>query len=250
MKKIGCFGWIALFLLVSIIGSGLKTIGTVGATAIIFGLVAGVIALYLAAKKQRGKNHSAELLQVAEKIDQWAASDEYGGTAETIGDEQSLFDITGVELLDFKSTGSSYSGGHAGISFPIIGRIRGNVGGSQGQITRNPEALTTIDVGTLKITSERIIFIGEKEARAFELSKVLDFELGPNGLWVKIAMTNKAKRESFQHMALDQISIGMAIGIANAWSKDGKQAAIKYAKNIAEQIRTTIAAEQAAATKP
>ncbi len=83
----------------------------------------------------------------------------------------------------------------------------------------------------------------------FEKAKVLDFELGPNGLWLKIAMSNKPKREAFQHMALDQIPIGIAVGIANAWSNNGKDAALKYAKDAAEQIRNTMAAEQAAKRK-
>lgn len=239
----------AILITLSLVMTWLQKLGTAGTTLVVVVLAAAILGAFLLIRNGQSKNHSSELLEVAEKIDRWASGNLFNGTAETEGDEEALFDITQVELLEFKSTGSSYSGAHAGISFPLFGRIRGNVGGSQGQITRNPEELTSVDTGTLKVTSKRIIFIGEKEARVFELAKVLDFELGPNGLWLKIAMNNKAKREGFQHMALDQIPIGIAVGIANAWSNDGKDAAITYAKNVAEQIRTTMAAEAASTSK-
>lgn len=243
MNKIGCFGCFGILLAISLISSAVRDVGAAGAAVGAFLVIAIVVALAILVTKSKGASHSAELLQIADKIDLWASGNLFNGTAETVGDEEALFDITRVELLEFKSTGSSYSGGNLGVSFPIFGRVRANVGGSQGQITRNPEQLSSVDTGTLKITSQRMIFIGEKEARVFELAKVIDFELGPNGLWLKIAMSNKPKREAFQHMALDQIPIGIAVGIANAWSNDGKDAALKYAKDAAEQIRTTIAAE-------
>ena len=249
MVKLGCFGCFGIVLAIALLSTVAQNIGTAGATVGALLVLATLAAIFLLIKNVQGQSHSAELLQVAEKIDLWASGNLFNGTADTEDDEEALFDITRVELLEFKSTGSSYSGGNLGVSFPIFGRIRGNVGGSQGQITRNPEELTAVDAGTLKITSKRIIFIGEREARVFELAKVLDFELGPNGLWLKIAMNNKSKREGFQHMALDQIPIGIAVGIANAWSNDGKEAAVTYAKNVADQIRSTMAAEAASKSK-
>jgi len=250
MNKIGCFGWAALLIMFSALISGLQSPNTVGLTIGIVALFVAIIVLAIYLKTKGGKSHSSELLRIADMLDSWAAGNLRNGTADTEGDEEALFDVTNVELLEFKSTGSSYSGGHAGISFPLFGRIRGNVGGSQGQITRNPEALLAVDTGTVKVTSERIIFIGEREARVFELDKILDYELGPNGLWVKLAMSNKTKREGFQHMALDQITLGMTFGVANAWSNDGKDAAVQYAKNLAQQIRDVMAAEAAAKSKP
>ena len=249
MNKIGCFGWAALLIMLSALISGLQNPKTVALTTGIVVLFVAIIVLAIYLKTKGGKNHSSELLRIADMLDSWAAGNLRNGTADTEGDEEALFDVTNVELLEFKSTGSSYSGAHAGISFPLFGRIRGNVGGSQGQITRNPEALLAVDTGTVKVTSDRIIFIGEKEARVFELDKVLDFELGPNGLWVKLALSNKTKREGFQHMALDQITLGMAFGVANAWSNDGKDAAVQYAKNLAQQIRDAMAAEAEAKAK-
>jgi hypothetical protein len=243
MYKIGCFGWIAILVVVSMLSAGLENLGLGGVAIGVVVIAAAIVVATLYFKKLGDSSHSSELLHLADLLESWASGNYSNGTADTEGDEQALFDVTKVELLEFRSTGSSYSGGSAGISFPLFGRIRGNVGGSQGQIKRNPDVLTVVDIGTVKVTSERILFIGERESRVFELDKVLDYELGPNGLWVKIAMSNKSKREGFQHMALDQITLGMAFGVANAWSNDGEAAALKYARDAAVQIRNAMAAE-------
>lgn len=243
MKRLGCFGWLGVFLAISLLSTMFQNLGSAAGGIIALLVVALLVAVVIVEKRAKKSRHSSGLLSVADKIENWASGNTTLGTAETVCDEEALFDLTSVELLEFKSTGSSYSGGNVGVSFPIFGRIRGNIGGSQGQITRNPEELSVIDNGTLKVTSKRLIYIGEKEARVFELPKVLDFELGPNGLWLKIAMSNKPKREAFQHMNLDQIPVGIAVGIANAWSNEGRDSAIKYANDITEQIRSTVAAQ-------
>jgi hypothetical protein len=242
MKNPGCLVWLALLFIVGAIGNALKDPNALIFLGVVVVLVVGIVIM---AKRGSGskRDHSDELLALATDLDTWAAGDMATGTALTKGDEVALFDLPNVDLLDFKSTGSTYSGGNAGISFPIVGRIRGHVGGSQGQITRNPEQLMIVDNGTLKITSARIIFVGAKEAREIAISKLLDVELGPNGLWAKLAISSKAKREGFQHMAVDQIPIGMAIGIANEWANGGQAAAKKYALSTAEDIRKTLAAE-------
>jgi hypothetical protein len=248
MQKIGCFGWLAIAFVFGSFFAAFRnggfdiTIGWPGLLAIV-GIAIGVFV----ATKKNNKDHSAELLVVAGEIDQWVAAglDAEGNKFDN-DEEQLLFVLPNVELLEYKSTGSSYSAGSAGVSFPLFGRVRGNVGGNRGQITRNPEELVLSDMGRLKVSTERLIFVGEKEAREIDLDKVLDFELGPNGLWVKLAMSNRQKREGFQHMQVDQMPIGMAIGIAKEFADKGLEGAKTYATQLAADIRSTIAAEAAA----
>ena len=247
MNKIGCFGWLIILVVLGSIINALSDPSAMGilVVAMILGVVAGVIFAYL---KRRPQDRSAELLLVAGQLESWAAGESATGSAITKGDEVALFDLPNVELLEFKSTGSTYGGGNAGISFPIVGSLRGHVGGQRGQIIRNPEQLMVSDKGTLKVTSKRLVYVGEKETREIAIAKLLDVELGPNGLWAKLAMSNKTKREGFQHMALDQITVGMAIGIANEWTNSGEEAAKKYARNTAADIRSILAAEAEAKT--
>lgn len=243
MKKIGCFGWISIWLM----GLGVIYAFSDGGNALyaLPALAFVAVIVYSAVKGFRSKNkdHSVELLAVAGDLEAWVAAGlDAEGNPFDADDEQLLFVLPNVELLEYKSTGSTYSGGSAGVSFPLFGRVRGNVGGNRGEFSRNPEELILSDLGRLKVSTERLIYVGEKETREIELDQVLDFELGPNGLWVKLAMSNRQKREGFQHMAVDQIPIGMAIGIAKEFADKGLDAAKAYAKNLAADIRTTIAA--------
>ena len=208
--------------------------------------VLAIVVMVFNLRRVKNKDHSAELLAVAGDIEAWvAAGRDAEGNPFDADDEQLLFVLPNVELLEYKSSGSTYSGGNAGVSFPLFGRVRGNVGGNRGSFSRNPEELILSDVGRLKVSTQRLIYVGEKEAREIDLDKVLDFELGPNGLWVKLAMSNRQKREGFQHMQVDQIPIGMAIGIAKEFADKGLDAAKLYAKNLAADIRATIEAEAA-----
>ncbi len=250
MKKIGCFGWLVIWLM----GLGVIYAFSDGGNPVwaLPALVFVVAIVFLAVNMQRSKNkdHSAELLAVAGDIEAWVAAGlDAEGNPFDADDEQLLFVLPNIELLEYKSTGSTYSGGSAGVSFPLFGRVRGNVGGNRGSFSRNPEELILSDLGRLKVSTERLIYVGEKESREIDLDKVLDFELGPNGLWVKLAMSNRSKREGFQHMQVDQIPIGMAIGIAKEFADKGLDAAKVYAKNLAADIRATIAAEAAAKSR-
>ena len=209
--------------------------------------VLAIVVMVFNLRRVKNKDHSAELLAVAGDIEAWvAAGRDAEGNPFDADDEQLLFVLPNVELLEYKSSGSTYSGGNAGVSFPLFGRVRGNVGGNRGSFSRNPEELILSDMGRLKVSTQRLIYVGEKEAREIDLDKVLDFELGPNGLWVKLAMSNRQKREGFQHMQVDQMPIGMAIGIAKEFADKGLDAAKLYAKNLAADIRATIEAEAAA----
>jgi hypothetical protein len=250
MKKIGCFGWAAIWLMGLGALYGFSEGGNLAYALPALVFVAAIIFIAVNQQRSKNKDHSAELLAVAGDLEAWSgAGVDAEGNHFDADDEQLLFVLPNVELLEYKSTGSTYSGGSAGVSFPLFGRVRANVGGNRGSISRNPEELILSDMGRLKVSTERLIFVGEKEAREIDLDKVLDFELGPNGLWVKLAMSNRQKREGFQHMQVDQIPIGMAIGIAKEFADKGLDAAKDYAQKLAADIRSTIAAEAAAKRK-
>jgi hypothetical protein len=246
--KNGCLVLVAALLLISGINTLAKDTNGVGVLVgamILVGI--GILALW--GVKRKNKSHVDELANVGAMVQSWldkgVGSD---GAAFTKDGEQALFELGNIQLLEFKSSGSQFVGGNAGISFPLVGRVRGHVGGTRGEIIKNPEELTIVDTGKLRITSDRLIFIGQKEAREIKIEKLLDVELGPNGLWVKLAMSGKGKREGFQHLALDQIPLGMAIGIANEWHKGGLAQAKPYTENTIKQITDYVAAEKAGET--
>ena len=52
--------------------------------------------------------------------------------------EKLIYVLPMVALTEYTSSGSTYTGMNAGVSFPLFGNVRGNVGGMGGQILKNP----------------------------------------------------------------------------------------------------------------
>lgn len=91
-------------------------------------------------------------------------------------------------------TQTTYQGGSQGLSFRVAKGVNYRVGGHKGHIERTP-VVTHIDDGKLIITSERIVFIGERKRKICEFKRFIDFELFSDG--IKIAVTNRQKPSWF-----------------------------------------------------
>lgn len=163
--------------------------------------------------------------------------------------ESTVCVLQNVALTEYQSTGSSYSGGSAGVSFPLFGRVRGNVGGQRGSITRNPEQLMIVDQGQAIFTNQRIVFSGAKFVRDWDLKSTVSLEPGPNGINVKIAVTNRDRTSGLQ--ALDIYGFGPGYAAAYVFNlfQEGEAAAKKWANDLANEIRTIAAAERAKKAK-
>ena len=163
--------------------------------------------------------------------------------------ESTVCVLQNVALTEYQSTGSSYSGGSAGVSFPLFGRVRGNVGGQRGSITRNPEQLMIVDQGQAIFTNQRILFSGAKFVRDWDLKSTVSLEPGPNGINVKIAVSNRDRTSGLQ--ALDIYGFGPGYAAAYVFNlfQEGEAAAKKWANDLANEIRTIAAAERAKKAK-
>ena len=159
--------------------------------------------------------------------------------------EKLVFVLPFVMLTEYQSTGSSYSGMNAGVSFPLFGRVRGNVGGQSGSITKNPEELMAVDQGQAVFTNQRIVFSGAKLVRDWELDKTVALEPGANGLNVKIAVSNRERTSGLQAPNIFAFGPGSPAGYAFTLNQEGEVAAKKWAQGIAKQLRETVAAERA-----
>ena len=164
--------------------------------------------------------------------------------------QQVLFVAPLVALTEYQSTGSTYSGTNAGLSFPVGGNLRANVGGHTGQITKNPEQLMVIDQGQAVFTNQRIVFSGAKEVRDWDLSKTVSLVPAPNATSVKIAVTNHDRVSGLQAVGYQGFGPGFVAAYAFNWSQQGAAAARKWAKETAEQIRSVLAAETAKNASP
>lgn len=159
--------------------------------------------------------------------------------------EKLIYECHGMQLAEHKSAGSTYTGANAGVSVPLFGRVRGNIGGSKGNIVRKPEQLTIIDAGDATFTTKRVIFTGSQQTRVWELDKVLDFEPGINGLWVSISTSNASHTSQLQIPDVSVIAPGVLMDIAMDANRDGEEAAISKVNEYAVLLRKTVAEQQA-----
>ena len=206
--------------------------------------VAVAILVSQAGSKRASTAHANEFQQTVSTLQTWIDSDSKKLAADIAAKgEQNLFELPNIQLMEYKSNGTEFVAGHAGVSFPIVGRVRGYTGGTRGESVRKPEVLTQIDAGKVLISNERIIFVGEKETDEWSWDKLVDAQAGDNGLWIKLASSKRAKNAFLQHEKHDQLPIAMAIGIANEWFKGGQGPAVEYAKGIVSQINSVANAD-------
>jgi hypothetical protein len=159
--------------------------------------------------------------------------------------EKLIFINPSVALTEYESSGSSFSGINAGVSLPLFGDVRGNVGGMGGNFTKNPEVLTQVDYGQAYFTNQRIIFSGAKMVRDWDLSKTVALEPGANGLNVKIAVSNRERTSGLQALNATDFGPGLPAGFVFTLFDDGEAEAKRWALALASQIREAVAAERA-----
>ena len=203
----------------------------------------------------RSRDRKREALESLEK--QMAILDRMsGGTFEeedyvfaTQKDEVVIARVNQTMLREFRSNGSTSSGGFGGVSFPVFGRVRGNVGGYSGKSRRNPEESTPIDVGTSTYTNQRIVFAGENVVREFDLDKLVNLEAGDNGITVTIAVSNRDKASVLASVNFDDLTPGIAASIAVAYQEGGKAEALKKINETKQQIQDALDLERAKSAK-
>ncbi|MCX8530320.1 MAG: hypothetical protein ORN27_09700 [Rhodoluna sp.] len=159
--------------------------------------------------------------------------------------EKLIAQVPNIELAEYKSGGSTYQGANAGFSVPVFGRVRANFGGSRGQLVRNPASLTVLDQGTATYTTKRVIFTGQQQTRIFDLTKVLHYEVGTNGLWVTISTSNSKATSTLQTGNNHVLGPGSMFDVAHDALTEGEAGALEKVSALAELMRKTVAEAQA-----
>jgi hypothetical protein len=160
-------------------------------------------------------------------------------------DEVVIARVGQTMLREFRSSGSTTSGGFGGVSLPVFGNVRANVGGYSGKSRRNPEESTPIDVGVSTYTNQRIVFAGDNVVREFDLDKLVNLEAGDNGITLTIAVSNRDKASVLASVNFDDLTPGIAASIAVAYQEGGQALALEKIEETRKQIADAIALEQA-----
>jgi hypothetical protein len=206
-------------------------------------VVIGLIYGGQVSKRNKRKAVLDAFLTTADKLDALAAATEgpKNISLSVRKDEKVLFALYNAPLVEYASSGSTYSGTNLGVSVPLFGNVRGSVSGSQGTITKNPEQLTVVDNGLVVYTNQRIVFTGAKLVRDWEFSKVLNMDIGENGSTVRIAVSGNGRTSGFQSSALE-FGAGLPAGYAYTWYQEGEAEAKKWLRKTAKSMREAVEA--------
>lgn len=250
-NKSSGFGCLLLVIAV-IIGAIVQFLGSVPGIILILITITAVIASIRSSRKENLKKLWAAMEDHATTLDKMAGEGlgEFNVAASLNKGENVLYVEQGVGLTEYQSTGSTYSGTSAGISFPIVGRIRGNVGGHSGQVIKNPEELMEVDKGQAIFTNQRILFIGAKFVRDWDFSKIVSIQPGPNGHDVSIAVSTRERTSGLQAPNYFVFGPGYPAAYAYTWFKNGEADAKRWATETAGELRTAVEKTRAESTQP
>ena len=206
-------------------------------------LVIGVIAiaLYLL-RRSKIENNRAYLLRIADELEVIIASFASIDTYLTLQKgEKAIYERDGVELREYKGTGSSFQSGNAGVIVRATNNIGVTLGGSRGSLTPNPDQQTTIDVGNVIFTNQRILFAGPNHAREWEFSKLINFSTGDNGFVADIAVSNRPRVSAIAADSQYGITPGIMASICIDLFQDGEDKARATVQELIDDIRTKAA---------
>jgi hypothetical protein len=210
---------------------------------VIFLIIAAIaIAVYLF-RRIKVENNRTYLLRIADELEAIIADFANIDTYLTLQKgEKAIYERGGVQLREYKGTGSSFQSGNAGVIVRATNNIGVTLGGSRGSLTPNPEQQTVIDVGTLIFTNQRILFAGPNHAREWEFSKLINFSTGDNGFVADIAVSNRPRVSAIAGDSQHGITPGIMASICIDLFQDGEDKARATAQELIDGIRTKAAA--------
>ena len=112
---------------------------------------------------------------------------------------------------------------------------------NQGSINKKPEVLQTVDYGSATFTNQRVIYTGEKYSREWNFDKLLNAESGPNGVWVRFAVSNRQTVSGLGSSIPNEIMPGVLAAIAYEWFEKGESAASNFALTTVARMRAVAA---------
>jgi hypothetical protein len=185
-----------------------------------------------------GKDRLYRSAQI-DKLEALAANLPYTGphTIALAKGEEVVYVLNQVGLIESRSNGSSYSGGSQGVSVRIAKGISYRVGGSKGQLTRNPESVQMVDSGTAIFTNQRVVFAGQSATREWRFDKLLNVDMGPNGVSAMISVSNRQKTSGLMATDLNELTPGLLTAVATDWFEGGIEKARRRCVDTAGAFR-------------
>lgn len=104
--------------------------------------------------------------------------------------------VTNASLVEERRGAGHYEGRSAGVSVPIgkLGghEVRYRVGATRGHYQQAPPQPSAVDTGTVVVTNQRVAFIGSRQTRECEFSKLVAAQHEADGTSV-LSVSNREK---------------------------------------------------------
>ena len=135
-----------------------------------------------------------------------------------LGREERLYLlIEDASCIEPRRAPGSYQSGSRGTSIRVAKGVSFWVGASRGTFVPGPENPTVIDIGSVSITNQRVLFRGPKQSREWQFAKLTGVQHSPDGSWTALPVTNREKTSGIGYGAeiADDVRLRLQLAIAD-----------------------------------
>ena len=128
-------------------------------------------------------------------------------------------------------TPSSYKGGSAGVSIPVVAGVRLRVGQFSGTVIPGQEMQIDKEAGLVKLTNQRLIFAGSLNTTEWSFAKMLSAARNEEGNDFIIGVSNRKKTSGLKFSAADGKAFARLFALALYAYENGIPETIKEIKS-------------------
>jgi hypothetical protein len=128
-------------------------------------------------------------------------------------------------------TPSTYKGGSAGVSIPVVAGVRVRVGQFSGTVIPGQEMQIDKEAGLVKLTNQRLIFAGSLNTTEWSFAKMLSAARNEEGNDFIIGVSNRKKTSGLKFSATDGKAFARLFALALFAYENGIPETIKEIKS-------------------
>ena len=128
-------------------------------------------------------------------------------------------------------TPSTYKGGSAGVSIPVVAGVRLRVGQFSGTVIPGEEMQIDKEAGLVKLTNQRLIFAGSLNTTEWSFAKMLSAARNEEGNDFIIGVSNRKKTSGLKFSAADGKAFARLFALALYAYENGIPETIKEIKS-------------------
>ena len=128
-------------------------------------------------------------------------------------------------------TPSTYKGGSAGVSIPVVAGVRVRVGQFSGTVIPGQEMQIDKEAGLVKLTNQRLIFAGSLNTTEWSFAKMLSAARNEEGNDFIIGVSNRKKTSGLKFSASDGKAFARLFALALFAYENGIPETIKEIKS-------------------